>query len=479
MKRMEMKKIRGNRRRNRFSWSSVAGILMLFVLCCLFLNRSAVAGKETETAVILQAETRSVFQGEEVPKLEATAVCQGEADQVLEEDTGYTVQDLVEELNQGKGFTISCKGTGEKEGTFPLKIRLSGEISTLLYSEWFGKVRVEVREGTLTVKNPYGEWEGEKFRRRDGSYVTGDFITYHGKTYYFDETGKRVSGWQEIQGSRYYFSRKGVMKTGWMKTKKGTWYFAEDGAMYTGWLREKDGRYYFGQDGKMVTGEQTIAARKCVFGKDGELEYEENGIDPDKPMIALTFDDGPGPRTKELLEALEQNQARATFFMLGEKAEKYPDTVKAMAEAGCELGNHSYSHPSLSSLKPEEIRSQMEKTNRLVAKASGQKPTVSRPPYGAVSDEVKTNIGLPMILWSVDTQDWKTRDAQTTVDTVMKQAADGKIILMHDIHSETVDAAIALIPELKKAGFQLVTVSEMADARGVRLKSGGVYAQFP
>ena len=94
----------------------------------------------------------------------------------------------------------------------------------------------------------------------------------------------------------------------WQNTQSGWKYTTENGGYASGGWRMVDGKwYYFGQDGKMVTGEQTIAARKCVFGKDGELEYEENGIDPDKPMIALTFDDGPGPRTKELLEALEQN----------------------------------------------------------------------------------------------------------------------------------------------------------------------------
>ena len=99
-----------------------------------------------------------------------------------------------------------------------------------------------------------------------------------------------------------------------------------------------------------------------------------------------------------------------------------------------------------------------------------------RPPYGAINDTVKANVGMPMILWSIDTLDWKTRNAQSTINNVMTKVKDGDIILMHDIHTETVDAALTLIPKLEEAGYQLVTVSEMAQAKGVTLENGKAYS---
>ena len=104
--------------------------------------------------------------------------------------------------------------------------------------------------------------------------------------------------------------------------------------------------------------------------------------------------------------------------------------------------------------------------------------TVMRPPYGAINETVRENVGFPMILWNIDTLDWKTRNAQKTIDTVMDNVGDGDIILLHDIHTESVDATLELIPKLEEAGYQLVTVSELAAAKGVELKDGGKYTDF-
>ena len=101
-----------------------------------------------------------------------------------------------------------------------------------------------------------------------------------------------------------------------------------------------------------------------------------------------------------------------------------------------------------------------------------------RPPYGAINDTVKQNAGLPMILWSIDTLDWKTRNTQSTIDAVMNNVQDGAVILMHDIHTQSIDAAIALIPKLQEAGYQLVTISEMAEAKGIQMENGGKYGFF-
>ncbi len=152
--------------------------------------------------------------------------------------------------------------------------------------------------------------------------------------------------------------------------------------------------------------------------------------------------------------------------------------MKKMKKIGCELGSHSFNHPNLTKMGPDAIQKQMNDTNDKLEEAAGSKATVMRPPYGAINDTVKANVGLPMILWNIDTLDWKTRDAKKTVDTVMKQVGDGDVILMHDIHSETVDAALDLIPRLEDAGYQLVTVSELAAAKEKKLKNGGKYTDF-
>lgn len=469
---------RKKNQRNSISSGSLIGVFVVCFLSCLFLSHAAAAKESDELTVVLKAKDVSIVQGEEKPVFQAEAECKGDTSLKLEDESGYTVQDLIDELNKGIGFTLNCEADGTAEGEYTIKPELTSEMTTPLLSEWFGKVKIEVKEGIFTVKNQFGEWEGKKFKRWDGTYVTSDFITYHNKTYYFDENSEKVTGWQEINGSKYLFGKKGAAKTGWYEEKKVKYYLDEDGKMHQGWLTLDDTKYYFDSEGRMVTGEQKIGSKKCVFAKDGKLESEESSIDPDKPMMALTFDDGPGPRTGELLDVLKQYNAHATFFMLGQNVGQYGDVVKRMLDEGNELGNHSYNHPQLTKLDAAGVQAQVGDTNNLISNASGQPATVMRPPYGAINDNVKANVGMPMIMWSIDTLDWKTKNAQATIDHVMNHAGDGDIVLLHDIHTTSVDAAIALIPKLIDAGYQLVTVSELAEARGVTMENGGRYSEF-
>lgn len=215
---------------------------------------------------------------------------------------------------------------------------------------------------------------------------------------------------------------------------------------------------------------------------DGVAAVKQEKLDPKKPMIALTFDDGPGNRTGELLDVLEKYNARATFFVLGSRLNttKARKNLKKMEAIGCEIGNHTASHKSLSSLSAKKIKKEILSVDKKVKKYTGHKPKVLRPPYGAGTKNatVRKHVGKPMIYWSIDTLDWKTKSKKKTVKTVMKNVKDGDIILMHDIHSTSVDAAIELIPKLIKKGYQLVTVSELANARGVKLKNGKTYYSF-
>ena len=201
-----------------------------------------------------------------------------------------------------------------------------------------------------------------------------------------------------------------------------------------------------------------------------------------QPMIALTFDDGPGIYEDRILDALQASGARATFFMVGEEVVKYPAAVRRMAEMGCELGNHTWHHDNLSELSDDGIRETIRKTNEAVYQASGSQVTVVRPPYGSTRNNtlpVLGSMGYPAILWSLDTEDWKhKKEPDATVQAVLTQVKDGDIILMHSIHSASVTALETMLPELVARGYQLVTVSEMAQAKGAVLEPGKRYGNF-
>ncbi len=205
------------------------------------------------------------------------------------------------------------------------------------------------------------------------------------------------------------------------------------------------------------------------------------GIDPTKPMIALTYDDGPSASaTPRILASLKEHGGKATFFMVGKQAEKNMGIVKLMTEQGSEVANHTYDHKLMTKVPPEELASQLARANQIVSDASGISPVLMRPCGGAQNDagmNVVGAISMPAVLWSIDTLDWKTRDAQNTVKTVLEQVKDGDIILMHDLYDATADASEILIPELVKRGYQLVTVSELASYRGGMLP-GKTYSRF-
>lgn len=201
-------------------------------------------------------------------------------------------------------------------------------------------------------------------------------------------------------------------------------------------------------------------------------------IDPNKKMIALTFDDGPGPYTDEIVDCLNKNGARATFFVVGNRVNTFKDELAYAFNSGNEIANHTYSHPSLPSLSTSSIKSQISKTDKAVEKITGEKTTILRAPGGATNSTVRKVAGKPFIYWSIDTLDWKHKNATRTINHVMNNVKDGDIILMHDIHKPTMQAALKLIPKLKKAGYQMVTVSELAKYRGYDLKNGTTYYTF-
>ena len=196
-------------------------------------------------------------------------------------------------------------------------------------------------------------------------------------------------------------------------------------------------------------------------------------------MVALTFDDGPGIYTDQILDLLRQYNAKATFFMIGSQVSEFSSSVKREHDTGMEQGNHSWDHKTLTHLTADQIAQEVSRTNDAIRSVTGENPTLFRPPGGGYNDLVIANsYNMPMIMWSIDTLDWSHKNAQITYDTVMDSVQDGDIILMHEIYEQSYIAATMLIPALQERGFRLVTVSELAEARGYNLTSGISYGRL-
>lgn len=206
---------------------------------------------------------------------------------------------------------------------------------------------------------------------------------------------------------------------------------------------------------------------------------EVGDIDPNKPMVALTFDDGPTrDNTVRILEILEKYNARATFFTVGYNMDGNEDIIQKIAEQGSEVANHTASHKDLAKLTAEEINYEVNSVADKIKSLTGQKNVLIRPPYGSVNDLVMSTLTEPVILWSIDTEDWKTKDPEATLNHVKATVFDGAIILMHDLHAETVDATEKLMEYLTSEGYQVVTVSEMGYYRRGGLQTGVRYGSL-
>lgn len=201
---------------------------------------------------------------------------------------------------------------------------------------------------------------------------------------------------------------------------------------------------------------------KPVYLTYDEILYEPTKIiDPNKPMVALTFDDGPNKYTEQLLDALKEYNCSATFFVLGSMVEKYPIALQRMVLEGHEIGNHTMDHRQLTKLTEKEIIKEVEDTQHAIESIVHIYPTLVRPPYGSKNDTVSRILDYDLILWDLDTRDWASKDTQKIIEVTLNNVRDKDIILMHDIYPTSVQAAIELIPLLQERGYQLVTVSEL------------------
>ena len=213
------------------------------------------------------------------------------------------------------------------------------------------------------------------------------------------------------------------------------------------------------------------AVAALAIGGHGTAEPAAAIVNENGPVIALTFDEGPYPKvTGHILDVLEKNGVCATFFVLGSRIEGHEDMLTRMDELGCEIGNHSFSHADLTRLSKADCQRELSDTDAEIRRVTGHEASVVRPPYGYYNKTVMSAAGRPLILWTVDTNDWRGKAPGEIADYVIQQAKEGSVILMHDQQTQTADAMEMIIPTLIEEGFRFVTVSELIGLTGGQCK---------
>ena len=230
-----------------------------------------------------------------------------------------------------------------------------------------------------------------------------------------------------------------------------------------------DDGYYTIDDSTVIRGSVYIFA-----GKSNPYLH----IDPTAPMVALTYDDGPTPTTLRILNVLEEYDARATFFVVGNRVGMYTDTLSMILDAGSEIGGHSWAHAPLTTLGVQNVITDTERVINAIYEATGYRTNIMRPPYGDYNSSILSaleSLGVTAVNWSIDPQDWLHMNANTTYSRIMNTIHDGAIVLMHDIVSSSATATEWLVPELIENGYQLVTVTELLTFSDIGILPGRLY----
>lgn len=210
-----------------------------------------------------------------------------------------------------------------------------------------------------------------------------------------------------------------------------------------------------------------------------DIVVNNNILDSNTKYIALTFDDGPAKYTKEIGNILKENGAVATFFMLGCNLNiDYKDTLQELVRNGNEIGSHAYSHKMLTKVGKSKLDYEINYSKKLLGEMINTNVYLTRPPYGEINKYIKNNFDGPYIMWSLDTKDWKYRDAKRIYNYVLNNVSDGDIILMHETYLSSVEALRLFIPELQNNGYKFVTVSELAMLKNVSLDKNSCYRSF-
>lgn len=236
-------------------------------------------------------------------------------------------------------------------------------------------------------------------------------------------------------------------------------------------VREYEEVFSYDKLGKNITTTRSVNA---------SVEYDpfhNRNIDTTKKMVALTFDDGPNYNTKKVIDILNKYQVHATFFVLGENVSYYKNIIKYMQESGMDIGNHTYHHKELTKYKKEVIVEEVTKTNDAIYEVTGSYPHFLRPSYGSVNKKVKETVNMPIVIWNLDTLDWKYHNSTYIVKKIINNVDDGDIILMHSIYSATVNAVDKAIEKLQDLDYEIVSVEELFYYKGISAENGKVYSR--
>lgn len=204
------------------------------------------------------------------------------------------------------------------------------------------------------------------------------------------------------------------------------------------------------------------AGRKAaeIIAGNGMLNLVRDSME--HPVVALTFDDGPSSRyTPELLDGLKERGVKASFFLVGKNVQSNSELILRMEKEGHLIGNHTYSHVQLDKLSDVMAKQEILKTNNVIYEVTGSYPEYMRPPYGAWKKNMEICVEMMPVFWTVDTLDWKTKNVQAICNVVEKETEDGDIILMHDEYETSVEAALKVVDNLQKKGYEFVTVDKL------------------
>ncbi len=386
------------------------------------------------------------------------------------------------------------------------KLYYFGKKGTRITKKGFQKVSekqyIEIGKHKYVVaklQSSKGIWKYKKYnyKKKRWEKQKNIWVNVDKKKFYFNGSGTCMLIYHTATGECYdYSSGTGQLVRNDVRNIDGTEYYFSAGGRKSseaGLYLTCGARLVYAQANGIVTKEifGQIQQYSIVNGKvancrlkngvymryyDGNADIRRE-IDTSRPMVALTYDDGPSQYTPEILSVLGQYNSVATFFVVGQRVPAHADIIRSAYQMGCEIGNHTYSHQVLTKVGASQIQGQIGATNSAVQNVTGVSPVVMRPPGGGQNESVRSAVGMPIIMWSIDTLDWKTRNAASTQAAVLDHVRDGDIVLMHDLYSQTAAASRVIIPELVNRGYQLVTISELSDCRGA-MASGGVYSAF-
>lgn len=397
---------------------------------------------------------------------------------IMSENTSSSIQISWNEVKGADGYHIYSRGKKDEEFKRVADIK-DGKTCLYDFSDIGGAVVYEIKVTAFKIFNN-NEYESENAQ------------------------AVKVYSLPEKLDVSVYSPEEGVLEAKWKKANNAAGYELEyskkedfsdsqkekltEADFKANKLKPKDvyyvrARAFINVDDKEIFGEWCKPCKAEIK----EKIVMDSKIDPKKPVVALSFDDGPAyadngsNSTFEILKVLEEYGARATFFMCSSRINKSNSAcLKKEIELGCELGNHTYDHNNYGSKVTE---SDIVKGSEAIKKACGKKPSIFRCPGGMITPKIREvckREGMPIAYWSVDTEDWKSRDAEKIYKAAINGVYDGSIILMHDIYPTTAEAVKKIVPKLIEEGYQIVTVSEMIAAKnsGKAPEAGQQYVDY-